>query len=297
MKTSWILGLLLTATTVQAQQEKMLEPAIQDSVVPPTSPWERKLEVGFNLNQASFTSNWKGGGTNNFALGTIVSGNLAYKKEKFSWVNDLQLQYGFQKNQGQSQRKTQDLVFIDSKAGYQLSEKFNAFGAANFVSQFAPGVSYGKDTFGVETNSIISRWMAPAYFIQSLGFQYKPVKYFDVRLGILALRETFVLDNNLSAAGAFGVDSGKTVNVNVGYQILANFDKDLTKNINLKMRYLSFGDYNDFSNTNHRLDFILTAQVTKYINTNFTAVMLYDRNQDAAVQWSQVLSIGLLFRL
>ncbi len=288
MKQTLILGLFLLSLAAQAQE---------DTTATPKSPWERKLEVGFNINQASFTNNWKGGGTNNFALGTIVSGNLAYRKEKFSWVNDLQLQYGFQKNEGQSQRKTQDLVFMDSKAGYKLSDKINAFGAANFVSQFAPGRTYGKDALGNETSTIISRWMAPAYFIQSLGFQYKPVKYFDVRLGVLALRETFVLDPALSAAGAFGVDSGQTVNVNVGYQILANFDKDIAKNVNLKMRYLSFGDYADFSNTNHRLDFILSARVTKYINTNFTAVMLYDRNQDAAVQWSQVLAIGLLFRL
>jgi hypothetical protein len=288
MKMHLILGLLLMATAAQAQE---------DTTAAPQSPWKRKLEVGFNLNQAGFTSNWKGGGTNNFALGTLVNGSLAYKRERFSWVNDLQLQYGFQKNQGQTQRKTQDLVFIDSKAGYQLSEKINVFGAANFVSQFAPGLSYGKDALGNETRSIISRWMAPAYFIQSLGFQYKPVNYFNVRLGVLALRETFVLDNALSAAGAFGVDSGQAVNVNVGYQILANFDKDIAKNVNLKMRYLSFGDYADFSNTNHRLDFILSARVTKYINTNFTAVMLYDRNQDAAVQWSQVLAVGILFRL
>jgi hypothetical protein len=118
-----------------------------------------------------------------------------------------------------------------------------------------------------------------------------------VRLGALALRETFVLDNALSAAGAFGVDSGQTVNVNLGYQIVASFDKDLAKNLNLKMRYLSFGDYADFSNTNHRVDMILSARITKYINTNFTAVMLYDRNQDAAVQWSQVLAVGVLFQL
>lgn len=288
MKSPVLLGLLLLAGTAQAQV---------DTAAAPKSPWVYKLEVGFNLNQASFTSNWKGGGTNNFAFGAIVRGNLAYKREKVTWVTDLQLQYGFQKNEGQTQRKTQDLVFIDSKAGYQLSEKINAFGAANFVSQFAPGLAYGKDALGKETSSIISRWMAPAYFIQSLGFQYKPVKYFDVRLGVLALRETFVLDPALSAAGAFGVDGGQTVNVNVGYQILANFDKDLAKKLNLKMRYLSFGDYSDFPNTNHRFDLILSARITKYINTNVTAVMLYDRNQDAAVQWSQVLAIGLLFRL
>lgn len=285
MKTKILLLAVLATTGLYAQ----------DSTA--NKPWKHKLEIGINVNQASFTPNWKGGGSNNFALGSIVNGSLNYKQGKFSWMNDLQLQYGFQKNEGQSQRKTQDLVFIDSKAGYQLSEKLNAFGAANFVSQFAPGYDYGTDGAGNETQTVISRWMAPAYFIQSVGVQYQPVEYFKVRLGALALRETFVLDNALSAAGAFGVDSGQTVNVNLGYQIVASFDKDLAKNLNLKMRYLSFGDYADFSNTNHRVDMILSARITKYINTNFTAVMLYDRNQDAAVQWSQVLAVGVLFQL
>ncbi|MFN3529357.1 MAG: DUF3078 domain-containing protein [Bacteroidia bacterium] len=260
------------------------------------SPWKRKLEVGFNINQASFTSNWTGGGTNNFALGSLVNGSLKYKKEKFSWNNDLQLQYGFQKNEGQSERKTQDLVFLDSKAGYDLGNKMNAFGAANFVSQFAPGRNFGRDAAGDETSTVISRWMAPGYLTQSLGIQYKPVDYFMLRFGALALRQTFVLDPVLSAAGAFGVDSGRNINVDFGYQLVANFDKNLTKTVNLKIRYLSFGDYTNFSNTNHRVDLIASARITKYINTNFTAVMLYDRDQDLAVQWSQVLAVGLLFQ-
>jgi len=261
------------------------------------SPWRRKLEIGLNLNQASFTSNWKGGGTNNFALGSLVNGSLLYTNAKFTWSNDLQLQYGFQKNEGQTRRKTQDLVFIDTKAGYDISEKLNLFGAANFVSQFAEGLNYSKDATGNEVTRVISRWMAPGYFTQSLGIQYKPVSYFMVRLGALATRQTFVMDPQLSAVGAFGVDTGKSVKVDYGYQIVANFDKNLAKNLNLKARYLSFGDYTNFQRTNHRLDLIFAARVTRYINTNFTAVMLYDRNQDLAVQWSQVFALGLLFQL
>lgn len=261
------------------------------------SPWKRRLEIGLNLNQASFTPNWKGGGTNNFALGTLASGSLSYTQGKFSWMNDLQLQYGFQQNKGQTRRKTQDLVFIDSKLGYEISPKLNAFGAINFVSQFAPGLNYSKDPAGNEIATVISRWMAPGYLTQSFGIQYKPVDYFMVRMGALAARQTFVNDPVLSAAGAFGVDSGATLRVDYGYQIVASFDKNLAKNLNLKARYLSFGDYVDFSKTNHRLDLIVAARVTKYINTNLTAVMLYDRNQDLAVQWSQVLALGVLFQL
>lgn len=261
------------------------------------SPWKRRLEIGLNLNQASFTPNWKGGGTNNFAMGSLVNGSLLYTNGKFTWSNDLQLQYGFQKNEGQTRRKTQDLVFIDTKAGYDISENLNAFGAVNFVSQFAEGLNYSKDPLGNEVARVMSRWMAPAYFTQSLGVQYKPVPYFMARLGALAMRQTFVTDPMLSAAGAFGVDSGSTVKVDYGYQIVASFDKNLAKNLNLKARYLSFGDYTNFQRTNHRLDLIFAARITRYINTNFTAVMLYDRNQDLAVQWSQVLALGVLFQL
>ncbi|MBA4304151.1 MAG: hypothetical protein C0424_07990 [Sphingobacteriaceae bacterium] len=261
------------------------------------SPWTRRLEIGLNLNQASFTPNWKGGGTNNFAMGSLVNGSLLYTNGKFTWSNDLQLQYGFQKNEGQTRRKTQDLVFIDTKAGYDISENLNAFGAVNFVSQFAEGLNYSKDPLGNEVARVMSRWMAPAYFTQSLGVQYKPVPYFMARLGALAIRQTFVTDPMLSAAGAFGVDSGSTVKVDYGYQIVASFDKNLAKNLNLKARYLSFGDYTNFQRTNHRLDLIFAARITRYINTNFTAVMLYDRNQDLAVQWSQVLALGVLFQL
>lgn len=286
MKYFFLLFALLPLADVTAQNA--------DSI---PSPWKRRLEIGLNLNQASFTPNWKGGGTNNFALGTLASGSLSYTQKKFTWMNDLQLQYGFQQNKGQTRRKTQDLVFVDSKVGYEISQKLNAFGAVNFVSQFAPGLNYSKDPAGNEIATVISRWMAPGYLTQSFGIQYKPVDYFMVRMGALAARQTFVTDPVLSAAGAFGVDSGLTLQVDYGYQIVASFDKNLAKNLNLKARYLSFGDYTDFSKTNHRLDLIVAARVTKYINTNLTAVMLYDRNQDLAVQWSQVLALGVLFQL
>lgn len=286
MKYFFLLFALLPLADVTAQNA--------DSI---PSPWKRRLEIGLNLNQASFTPNWKGGGTNNFALGTLASGSLSYTQKKFTWMNDLQLQYGFQQNKGQTRRKTQDLVFVDSKVGYEISQKLNAFGAVNFVSQFTPGLNYSKDPAGNEIATVISRWMAPGYLTQSFGIQYKPVDYFMVRMGALAARQTFVTDPVLSAAGAFGVDSGLTLQVDYGYQIVASFDKNLAKNLNLKARYLSFGDYTDFSKTNHRLDLIVAARVTKYINTNLTAVMLYDRNQDLAVQWSQVLALGVLFQL
>ncbi len=269
----------------------------QDSAA--VNPWKRKLEVGLNFNQTFFSPNWRAGGVSSFALGTLIKGNLNYTKAKFSWTNDLQLQYGILQNKGQSQRKLNDLIFVDSKAGYKFTDKLDAFGAVNFLSQFAPGFKYDKDANGNEIATEVSRFMAPAYLTQSIGVRYQPVPYFWVRVGALAMRQTFVNADSLFLAVPenYGVPVGKNLRNDLGFQILADFDKNLAENLNLKLRYISFGQYTDFSNTNHRVDLILSAKITKYINTNFTAVMLYDKNQDKGVQWSETLALGVLFIL
>ena len=45
-----------------------------------TTYWNSELSIGFNLNQASFSGNWKAGGVNSFALGSIFSGKANYAK-------------------------------------------------------------------------------------------------------------------------------------------------------------------------------------------------------------------------
>lgn len=262
-------------------------------------PWKTKLEVGVNFNQSFFTENWTGGGVSSVSLGTLIKGNANYSKGKWSWTNDLQLQYGVQRNKDQSPRKLNDLIFIDSKLGYRFTEKLDFFGAVNYMSQFAEGYKFDKDANGIETRTTLSRFMSPGYLTEAAGIRYQPVSYFWVRLGVLALRQTFVMDDSLylQVPENYGVPVGKNIKNDVGFQLMADFDKNLAENLNLKLRYISFGEYQDFSNTNHRVDLVLSAKITKYINTNITAVMLYDKNQSKAVQWSETLALGVLFIL
>lgn len=262
-------------------------------------PWKTKLEVGINFNQSFFTDNWSGGGVSSYALGTLVKGNANYTKGNLSWTNDLQLQYGIQKNKGQTQRKLNDLIFVDSKAGYKFTDKLDAFGAISFMSQFDEGFKFGLDSNGIETRTTLSNFLAPGFLTEAIGVRYQPVPYFWARVGVLALRQTFVVDQTIAQAVPenYGVPVGKTIKNDFGFQLMADLDKNLAENLNLKLRYISFGEYADFSNTNQRVDLVVTAKVTKYINTNFTAVMLYDKNQSKAVQWSETLAVGLLFIL
>lgn len=271
--------------------------AAQDTAT--VKPWKTKLEVGVNFNQSFFTENWTGGGVSSVSLGTLIKGNANYTKDKWSWTNDLQLQYGVQRNKDQSPRKLNDLIFIDSKLGYRFTEKLDFFGALNYMSQFAEGYKFDKDANGIETRTTLSRFMSPGYLTEAVGIRYQPVPYFWARVGVLALRQTFVMDDSLylQVPENYGVPVGKNMKNDVGFQLMADFDKNLAENLNLKLRYISFGEYKDFSNTNHRVDLVLSAKVTKYINTNITAVMLYDKNQSKAVQWSETLALGVLFIL
>src|SRR5204863_9167577 len=106
--------------------------------------WRKAFKVGLNLNQASFSSNWKAGGVNSIGFNTFLNFKANYKKGKVSWDNEFDLLYGMVNNQGQGYRKTLDRIYFDTKYGHALSDKWNMFVAVNFLTQFAKGYKYIK---------------------------------------------------------------------------------------------------------------------------------------------------------
>lgn len=61
------------------------------AVRPDSTYWTHKFQTGFNLNQESFSGNWKGGGGNSTALGLLLNDNLLYRRNRISWAKTLQL--------------------------------------------------------------------------------------------------------------------------------------------------------------------------------------------------------------
>lgn len=275
-----------------------------DTLAPAPKPkiWKTDIQGGVNLNQASYSDNWKAGGVNSVAVSSFFNAKAVRKKDNNEWVNDLQLLYGSVKNEGQSIRKNADRIFFDSKYSRKLTEKWNAFASVNFMSQFDAGYEYNTAP-GVEPVRRISGFFAPAYLTEALGFEYKPVSYFSAQFGVGALRQTFVTDQTLYNrpdtlyAELYGVKRGDNMRNQVVFQFVGNFDKEILKNIVLKARYLGLLDYAkiDSKYIVSRVDASLTAKVNKYISTNITGVLLYDFDQDADVQYSQVLSLGVLY--
>lgn len=259
--------------------------------------WKKSFETGLNVNQASFSDNWKGGGINSIALGTLFNGRVLYEGKNFSFDNNAQLLYGFLKNGQQSFRKTSDRIFLDSKFGYKLSPKWNAFMSINFLSQFAPGYNFTLDSTGKERKSLISQFLAPGFLTTSLGFEYKPVDYFWVRFGVGGFRQTFVLDTTIyrEVPANYGVPIHKKVRNELAFVLTANFDKEIAKNLHLRILMTTFSNYENLAATDFRSDIVLTAKVNKFMNVNLSGTILYDQDQDYEVQYTQALALGLVY--
>jgi len=261
--------------------------------------WKTKTAIGINVNQAQFSDNWKGGGVNSVAVGGLLNWKAEYNKASYSYVSEVILQYGKIKNKDQLQKKTNDRIFWDNKASFQLSKNWFFFGSVNFESQFDSGYRYFRDGNGEEQQVLISRFMSPGYLTESIGFEYKPNKYFSTRIGTGTARQTFVLDTAVydNKANVFGVDKGKHFRNELAFQVVSAFDKDIFKNTNLKARYAMFIPYEDIAvkRIDHRLDVALTAKINRFMNTSLTGVILYDTDTDAKVQASQTLALGFAF--
>lgn len=279
----------------------LLEPVDleSDSLELKVNYWRNWISFGVNFNQASFSNNWSSGGVNSLALGTLFGYKTDYTKGDKNFVSELMMQYGKQKNKDQLERKTADRIFWDNKVGLKLSRSWNFFASLNFESQFEKGYSFSKNTEGKEVRTLLSRFMAPGYLTESIGFEYKPVKYFFLRIGTGTARQTFVLDTSLYRTNPknFGVEPGRSFRNELAFQLVSSIDKDIAKNLNLKSRYVMFANYEQLQSIDHRIDVTLTARVNKLINVSISGVSLYDDDTANRVQASQTMSLGLVYKL
>ena len=288
-----ILVLLFPLVTATAQVVKI------DS----TGNWRKSFKAGLNINQAAFSGNWKGGGVNSFGFNTLLNYKANYKKDKISWDNEIDLLYGMINNEGQGVRKTMDRIYLDTKYGRSFSEHWDAFIAANALSQFAKGYKYVKDANGVEQGQLTSDSFSPMFITMTLGAEWKPVSYFKMRFSPIAPRVTLLSNNDgrydaVDPVAPYGVLLGESSRFEwYAFQMIADLDKDIAKNVNLKVRYLMFANYKtlEANKVDHRVDLSLTAKVGRFFNVNLGGIFIYDYDQDISPQYSQAISLGVLY--
>jgi hypothetical protein len=261
-----------------------------------TSYWLKEISGGLNLNQASFSDNWKGGGVNSVAFSVYLTGRAGYAKDKWSWDNQFDFIYGVVKNKGEDGRKSNDVLFVDSKVGYKINDKWNYFIGVNLLSQFTPGYNFTD-----MERTLISKFANPAFLTTAIGLEYKPNDEFSLRISPFSPRWTFVTDTDLylNIPKNYGVEIGETVRSEwLAFSLLADWNKKLSENLTIKMRYQMFANYEtiDFKTIDHRLDVALIAKVSNLINVSLTSLTIYDIDQDKKIQFSQGLALGIAFK-
>jgi Protein of unknown function (DUF3078) len=262
-----------------------------------TSYWKTGKQFGANFSNAGF-SNWTAGGQNATGFNVFFNTKGEYAKDKTTWVNDLQLQYGILDN-GTGIKKSIDRIFFDTKAGHKISKTWSFVGGLNFQSQFTAGYKYGATS---DKDVKISNLFAPAFITEYIGLEWKPKPFFNVVFAPGALRQTIVSDDDVREKkngvlqAAYGVPAGQSLQNDVGImQVVATFDKDIAKNVNLKLRYQMFMDAKKIANIDNRLDAKLAAKINKYFSATFDLILLYDDDQSFEVQQARNLGLGFLY--
>jgi len=296
------LALLLTAPAALAQTTPTVIP-VEAPPAPALDPaWHQSIKSGLGLNESLLSSNWRGGGVNTIGFNAMFNARANRKVGPHSFDNEADLLFAFSQTKGLGYRKGQDRLYLDTKYGRALTERWDMFLSLNLLTQFAPGYKYETDSVGNALARLTSDFFAPAFITAAYGFEYHPATYFHLRLAPFAPRLTVVnrADRFVATLGdtPYGVRPGHSTRFEVlAAQVLAEFDKNLSANVNFKARYVLFANYEhlNFQEIDHRLDLALTAKVGKYVNVALNGIALYDFDQDHGLQYSQGLTLGVAY--
>lgn len=269
-----------------------------------TAAWTKGGNVTFLLQQVG-VRNWAGGGESSISYGSQVGLFANRAVDRHTWNNSLEAAYGLIKKKGLSPVKSVDFLILKSKYGNYITDDWQVSGALDFRTQFTPGYAYQKDAAtNIEYKSLISDFLAPGYFQAMIGLTYKPNPAFYFTVAPLSNKLTIVLNDSLSAAGAFGVDPGEKLNYEFGASISTGLEKQLIENVNLKTNLLLFADYSELSHVDIMWDLFIDMKVNKWLSTNFALQMIYDHDIDIVdaegkigprTQIRNVLNVGIAF--
>jgi hypothetical protein len=200
---------------------------------------------------------------------------LNYSDLYYQWRPSARLRYGINKQQSQRFRKTEDELELISTFRFRQDTITNWYfsGRFNFKIQLTDGYNYPN------RDNQISRLMAPGYAFFGGGVEYgKNLDKFSLYFSPLTFKATFVLDEDLSNARAFGVKpavfddngnmikSGERVRREMGILFANAYETIVFENINLQHQLSLYTDYLDhFGNIDVDFEIIFDFKVNQYV--------------------------------
>lgn len=250
--------------------------------------WKFSGKTGLTFNQLSLT-NWATGGESSASGKVNATTKLRYKKNNFLFENITKLAFGIVGYGDNRIEKTEDRIDISLSATNETEKNWTYSSVVTLKTQFADGYKYPNDS------TLISTFFAPGIINASIGYRYKKSEVFELFISPASGKFTVVQDQELANKGAYGVEAavydtsgallvpGRNLYSEFGFNVLANFAKELSKNIELSSTlnlYNNYLDYNAKNRWNIDIDWETTINFT--INKRFQTVlfmqMKYDHN-------------------
>lgn len=243
------------------------------------SVWKHSLVAGFNITQVSFTD-WSSGGENALSYSAVIDGKSVQDLETTNWSNTYKLAYGQTRLGSKPLRKTDDKIEFESVLTYKLGTTVNPYASATLKTQFDVGYKY-DDNAGTQT--ILSRFWAPAYLTQAVGVGYQPITQVKTRLGA-ALREVRT---------KFGyIETNKTEG---GIESITDAEWNVDDNLLFKAKLELFSAFNNLDLWIVRSDNTLAAKLSNVISVTFNVQLINDANVQARTQIKEVLALGIVY--
>ena len=269
------------------QEVEMVEQAAPMPETPEAAPvevviekpnfWKYKGDANLQFMQNYVSDNWyKGGESNQAAVGTVTLEANYDNKSKWKWDNKLEMKLGFQTSPSDTVHKfktNEDLIRYTGKVGLQ---------AANRWYYTLQMLAYTQFYHGLKSNNtkVFSDFMSPFNMSVGLGMDYKVQALANkltgtINMSPLAVNYRYV--DRADLAASFGVktpDHSHSL-TDFGSQITASLTWQVNDVLSWKTRIYGFSSYHrsevEWENT-------FTLRVSKYISAN---LFLFPRFDDA----------------
>lgn len=272
--------------------------------------WKYNVFGSLSTTQSAYL-NWSAGGDNSLSLNGIVRIKFKYETKKFYWDNTYNMALGMNVIfKDGSVAKTDDIINLQTKAGWKFHPKMALIGSFGFLTQFTHG--YLGDDFHFS-----SSFMAPGYFSPAIAWEYRPFEGFSLTVTPVKGIITIVNDQTLANRGAFGVkradldangnilNLGEKVRYQIGAYISVEYVKELTKSIGIDTKLSLFSNYLEKpQNVDIWWDLLFKFKINTWLSSYLQVSIVYDDdihvptengNYGPRLQLKQILGLGLAY--
>jgi len=265
-------GSIQTATIIRKIQTITLLPNFTYQIRPSGS-----------IVQVSF-KDWAEGGINSVAWTAGLQANSKYTFHPLVWENRLEFGFGQNKANGQSLRKTTDIIDFETNLRYGGSI-FKPEFVATLRTQFAPGYDYDA-----EGEPQISAFFDPAYLVQSIGMSYKSSDNFEASLG-LAFRE-IITNNYTQFSDDTKTDKVEKIDFKTGIRASGLWMVDVIEDISFKSRLQLFSAFEQLDVWDVNSRNTLQMKINDFIQTEVGVYLLFQKNATGRLQLQQTFSLS-----